>query len=126
MVTQGGTLTSGASRDGEGTMKTSVRNSRVSRRAETGGGRLRILVPGCAVVVLLAGLATWLVVGGGGRTSDAGQFKGGPRIAVDQDLIDFGDVPFRKFVEASFRVRNVGDQPLALPAAPPLDVLEGC
>lgn len=55
-----------------------------------------------------------------------GAGQGGPRISVDKDLIDFGTVPFRKFVEASFRVRNVGDQPLTLPANPPLDVLEGC
>ncbi len=62
-------------------------------------------VSGFAVLVILAGTITWLVLAGPGRLSDAGQARGGPRISVDKDLIDFGTVPFREFVEASFRIR---------------------
>jgi hypothetical protein len=59
-------------------------------------------------------------------TGQAEQFRGGPRLAVDKDLIDFGAVRYNQFVEARFQLRNVGDQPLQLPASPPVEVVEGC
>lgn len=53
--------------------------------------------------------------------------QGAPRLSVDQDSIDFGDVKVGKNVEAIFRVRNVGDQPLRiLDTEPPLRLVEGC
>ena len=52
--------------------------------------------------------------------------RAGPRLAVDRELIDFGAVRYNQFVEARFRLKNVGDQPLRLPASPPLEVAEGC
>ncbi len=85
-----------------------------------------MLASGLAVLAVIVGTATWLLLAAPDQRSDAGQAKGGPRVSVDKDLIDFGTVPFRKYVEASFRIRNVGDQPLTLPANPPLEVLEGC
>lgn len=52
---------------------------------------------------------------------------GGPRVAVAQEVVDFGDVPVNKYVQAVFRVRNVGDQPLRIfDQEPPLEVVEGC
>jgi hypothetical protein len=45
---------------------------------------------------------------------------------MDKDLIDFGAVRYNQFVEARFQLRNVGDQPLQLPASPPVEVVEGC
>jgi hypothetical protein len=59
-------------------------------------------------------------------TGQAAQFRGGPRLAVDKDLIDFGAVRYNQFVEARFQLKNVGDQPLQLPASPPVEVVEGC
>ena len=91
-----------------------------------GRGQWRMVASGLATLVILVGTVTWLLLAGPGQRSDAGQARGGPRISVDKELIDFGTVPFRKYVEAGFRIRNVGDQPLTLPANPPLDVLEGC
>jgi hypothetical protein len=85
-----------------------------------------MVASGFAALVILVGTVTWLLLAGPGPRSDAGQAKGGPRVSVDKELIDFGTVPFRKFVDASFRIRNIGDQPLTLPANPPLDLLEGC
>lgn len=84
---------------------------------------------GLAAAVLLTigiGAGTWLLLARMDAPGHAAQFTGGARLAVDRDLIDFGVVPFRQMVEATFRVQNVGDKPLSLPAAPPLDVLEGC
>lgn len=84
---------------------------------------------GLAAAVLLTigiGAGTWLLLTRMDAPGHAAQFTGGARLAVDRELIDFGVVPFRQMVEATFRVQNVGDRPLSLPAAPPLDVLEGC
>ncbi len=86
----------------------------------------KLLVPGVLTVVVVVGAATWFFLQ---RTSPqvvAAQYTGGARLAVDQDLIDFGNVRFEKFVTANFRVRNVGDKPLLLPANPRVDAVEGC
>jgi hypothetical protein len=45
---------------------------------------------------------------------------------VDKGLIDFGPVRFDRIVKASFRLRNVGDQPLRLALNPQVEALEGC
>jgi hypothetical protein len=45
---------------------------------------------------------------------------------IDPEFIDFGAVRYNQFVEARFRLTNVGDQPLRLPASPPVEVVEGC
>ena len=52
-------------------------------------------------------------------------FVGGPRLAVNQRDIDHGDVPYNHAVEATYRLRNVGDQPLTL-GTPTVNILEGC
>jgi hypothetical protein len=78
---------------------------------------------GLAVVV---GAGAWLFFQKTSSPIVAAQYQGGPRLAVDTDLIDFGNVRFEKFVKARFRLRNVGDKPLRLPAYPPVDVVEGC
>lgn len=52
---------------------------------------------------------------------------GGPRIAIAQDVVNFGDVPVNKPVQAVFHVRNIGDQTLRFfDNEPPLEVVEGC
>ena len=64
--------------------------------------------------------------------SDAGQpsvpvtVSGSPRLQVDQELIDFGDVPVGKMVMASFNLSNTGDQPLTFSHPPVPTVVEGC
>lgn len=88
--------------------------------------RTRLLIPGVLALAVVAGLATWFFLLKQSPVSDAAQYRGGPRLAVDKELIDFGTVRFEKFVRASFRLRNVGDKPLRLPAYPPVDAVEGC
>jgi hypothetical protein len=45
---------------------------------------------------------------------------------VDQELIDFGDVPVGRMVTASFNLSNTGDQPLVFSHPPVPTVVEGC
>ncbi len=86
----------------------------------------RLLIPGAIALALAVGLATWFLLPKKSPLSDAAQYRGGPRLSVDKELIDFGTVRFEKFVRASFRLRNVGDKALKLPVYPPVDVVEGC
>ena len=63
-----------------------------------------------SAAVLLAGCAGPEVEPG----QPVGRYVGGPRLAFDQRAFDFGDVPYGKEVRATFRLKNVGDQPLSL------------
>ena len=50
----------------------------------------------------------------------------GPRVAVNQEKIDFGQVPVEKVVKATFLVKNVGDAPLQILNQPQVRVAQGC
>lgn len=52
--------------------------------------------------------------------------SGKPSLQVDQERIDFGDVPVNRMVKASFALSNTGDQPLVLSHSPVAEVVEGC
>jgi hypothetical protein len=87
------------------------------------GRRVPFALLGLAVVV---GLFAWGLIPGAQGRGDAAQHRGGARLAVDRDLIDFGQVRYGQYVEARFRLKNVGDQPLRLPPSPSIEVVEGC
>lgn len=89
---------------------------------------------------LLAAVAIVLLVTAGGEdnqtastdrspassaTWSAEAFTGGPRLAVDRTTVDEGPVAYGHEVQASFRLRNVGDQPVMLGTAE-VKTLEGC
>ena len=100
--------------------------SRGSAKAKSAPGWPRFLVPGILVIAVLVGLGTWLFLMKSSSQAMAAEYKGGPRLAVDRDLVDFGNVRFEKFVTARFRLRNVGDQPLRLAMDPRVEAVEGC
>ena len=102
------------------------RKSTPIEKAQAGSPWGRLLIPGVLALAIFVGLGTWFFLLKQSPVSDAAQYRGGPRLAVDKELIDFGTVRFEKFVRASFRLRNVGDKPLRLPAYPPVDAVEGC
>lgn len=58
--------------------------------------------------------------------NDSAQRATGPRISVDQELFDYGDVKFNTPIETVVRVTNVGDQRLALERTPAVELVEGC
>lgn len=88
--------------------------------------RRRWLLPGVLSVVLLAGMATWLLWPERSPLADLPRYQGGPRLFVDRQEIDFGQVRFDKFVEARFRLKNVGDQTLRISTGPRVEAVEGC
>ena len=77
--------------------------------------------------VLLLGVAAYFMWGNGaGGLSAAVEVKGSPRLKVDQDKIDMGELKLGQTVEAKFRLTNVGDQPLRFAEKPYIEVVEGC
>ena len=102
---------------------------RQARPAQKGKGkapsrsrRLALVLLGAAV---LLGVGTWTVLSNWHAATPA-EFHGGARLAVEKDLIDLGTVKLNQRVQASFRLKNVGDRVLLLPSTPPVDVVEGC
>jgi hypothetical protein len=70
--------------------------------------------------ILLVATALFFVLGGG---NDGG---GTPRLVVDQEKIDYGDVHFGVSKTFTFKVTNTGDGLLRFKEKPYIQVLEGC
>jgi flagellar basal body-associated protein FliL len=49
-----------------------------------------------------------------------------PRLSVEQEEIDEGDIKFDKTVHTAFLLKNVGDQPLYIKGEPVVELVEGC
>lgn len=84
------------------------------------------LLLGAFGLAVLVGVAAWFFFQQGNSPSFVAEYRGGPRLSVDRDVIDFGRLPFEKFVTARFLLRNTGDQPLRISGDPRVDAVEGC
>ena len=62
-------------------------------------------------VVLAAAIGLYAACGGGGETA------GGPRLALDGDSFNLGDVKAGASIERTVEIRNEGTQPLAVTIA---------
>jgi hypothetical protein len=76
-----------------------------------------------AVLVIGAGLVVWS--SSNRRPEAPPQVAGSPKLAVDQTIVDEGYVQFNVPVRSTFRLSNVGDQPLEIVEAP-VELVEGC
>ncbi|MFC1974788.1 hypothetical protein ACFLXQ_00135 [Chloroflexota bacterium] len=54
------------------------------------------------------------------------EVAGAPRLSVDQTIIDEGDVKLGTTVRTTFRLKNIGDQPLLITGEPAVGLVEGC
>lgn len=54
------------------------------------------------------------------------EVQGAPGLRADRQEIDLGDIRLGTTVEATFRLSNVGDQPLRFTEPPYIEVREGC
>ena len=82
---------------------------------------------GGALLVIIIGVVLAATAGrGASGASSPAQVTGRPKLAVDRQQIDFGKVPLDKPVKATFKLSNVGDQPLALQGIPVVEVKQGC
>jgi hypothetical protein len=77
--------------------------------------------------VFLIGAAFFLMRGNqNSQPLTAIEVHGAPSLKADQEQIDLGDVPLGQTVQVSFRLTNVGDQPLRFSEKPYIEVVEGC
>ena len=68
-------------------------------------------------ILIIAAMFIFTNQGGGGGT---------PSIAVDQQMIDYGDVKFDVEKTFAIKVTNTGDGTLRFKEEPYIEVLEGC
>jgi cell division septal protein FtsQ len=99
-------------------------NKRVggNRRARSQGRLVWLLLAG-GLMMLVFVFLTWR------NASDPPAeilVTGAPHLVVDQELVDFGDVPYNQLVHASFKITNAGDQALRFTQRPTIRVVEGC
>ena len=71
------------------------------------------------VIVLGAGTFWWLSAG-----PDAS--GGTPRLVVDREVVELGDIPFEAPARVVFTLSNAGDGRLKLRDEPRVKVLKGC
>lgn len=74
-------------------------------------------------LILFAGWAIW---SSNAQSKATIEVKGAPRLKVDKEKIDHGDLKLGNPVKDEIRVTNVGDQPLSFAQAPYVEVKEGC
>jgi hypothetical protein len=79
-----------------------------------------------AGVLVLGGLLLALSGSGLGRRQVAVEVAGSPRLKVDQQQVNLGQVPLGQPVEVKFQLANVGDQTLRFSDTPYIEVKEGC
>src|SRR5512136_1752493 len=78
-----------------------------------------------AVLIIVVGLLAW--TGSNAKKPGATpQVTGGPKLSVDRDSVDFGKLPLDQPVRAEFKLKNVGDQPLAIKGEPRVELVKGC
>lgn len=82
---------------------------------------LALIVVG-VIVLARPGAARGTGVAAGG----AAQPGTGPRVTVDREKLDFGNVKMNTPVTAAFKVRNQGSEPLQILGQPQVRVVEGC
>jgi len=86
------------------------------------------LVVGGAVLLMIGGLGlVWASSDAGVVTLDiTPEVAGAPRLAVEQEVIDEGYIKLNNTIRTTFRLRNVGDEPLHILGEPAVELVEGC
>jgi hypothetical protein len=84
-----------------------------------------LLVAGALLLVVGSGLLLWRPTSPA-QPAAAPEVSGGPKLKVDQAVIDEGDVKLDTPVRTTFRLSNVGDQPLTILGEPQVELIEGC
>jgi hypothetical protein len=88
---------------------------------------LSLYLAGGALLVIIIGIVLLSNPGRGLTGSGTpAEVTGQPKLAVDREQIDFGKVPLDIPVEATFKLSNVGDQPLQILNQPVVEVKQGC
>ena len=77
-----------------------------------------------AGAILIAGVI-WMR-SGNENTENISETDGAPRLVVDQDKVDYGDVKLNTPIETVFTIQNAGDGPLEILGVPQVELVDGC
>jgi len=77
------------------------------------------------VLLLIAGSAV-IWTSSQNRSPVTPQLTGAPKLVVDQTMADEGYLQYNVPVRTTFRLSNVGDQPLKIVGRPMVELVEGC
>ena len=77
-----------------------------------------------ALLLIVGGVAVWISSSPG--TEVTPQVVGSPKLVVDQTVIDEGYMQYNVPVRTTYRLSNVGDQPLKIVGQPMVELVEGC
>ena len=77
-------------------------------------------------VVLFTAAGMTLLQGDQDFVQDNNLPSSGPRVAVDTERIDYGDVAYNTQIRTIFNVKNVGDETLRILGVPQVELIEGC
>jgi hypothetical protein len=97
------------------------RNARASNDPAASRTRLILTIVAALIVVAVVVARVWAWP----SRSRPGAVSG-PRIAVVADTVSLGDVKLHTPVEAVFRVRDVGAEPLQIIGEPSVEAVKGC
>ena len=106
--------------------KTTKRNNGKKASQQPQRNLLPWLLAGGIMVLIAVAIAILAKQPAPDQATTPAKVTGSPRLEVDKDRIDFGDVPLGKTVKASFKLTNAGDKPLTLSIPPVAEVVEGC
>lgn len=84
-----------------------------------------LLVVGGVLLIAGALYAVWQAGQPSLETAPA-ETSGSPRLQVDQEVVDLGDVPVDQVVDVTFKIANTGDGTLRISEQPVVRVVEGC
>lgn len=86
-----------------------------------------MFVGGAAVLLLVLGIVLVMRPSApAANTTNATPAADAPRLVVDRQQIDFGQVPLDIPVKATFQLSNAGGQPLQIVSQPVVEVRQGC
>jgi hypothetical protein len=108
-------------------MSKKSRRKRKQRRSQAKARRfpwLGFAVSGLALAILL--LVVVVQPWSGDEPQVTPQVTGAPRLMVDQPIVDEGYVKYNVPIRTTFRLSNVGDQPLKILQTPQVQLVEGC
>ena len=72
-----------------------------------------------AVIVLGAGTFWW-------QTESLGTYGGTPRLVLDREVVELGDLPFEAPARVVFTLTNTGNGPLRIAEVPRVKAVQGC
>jgi hypothetical protein len=102
----------------------SKRKSIQAARGRRRGSFPFLLVAGAGVILLI--LAVVLGTRWGATPGFEPEVRGSPSLKTDQEKVDLGDLRLGEWVQVSFDLTNVGDEPLRFTRPPYIEVVEGC